>query len=413
MNPLVQRVRRHANMGVLFRSRNPGAEARGSNAAATPATDNLTGLPLVRATLFPLPSWVNRNMAAAPAIQTMSSGEDWTSAPLPQPRLSAPAWGSPAMSSPAPAEPRLSEGAGSRAAGSLPLLRSAAAPAPAPMSATPTTPVMRQATSMASAPAMPAPPIRTTASLADPVPVMRTTAPTTPIALAAASTQTLSPDTTQSSAPLPVTASPSQPPAPSPVVMRATESAAAAPSVPTSAPTSSTPPGQAFPVAAPAGPESTLTTEWSRLETIMRLHKERAAEQGAEGGIIPAPPQPETTHLQTMMEKQKRLYSPSRMPPPELRRRAEVLTLSPDEMKGKGDISPTTVSGESPVQRVALGSAATSPPDVTPKPEINAAPTSALPTAAAPESPTAQPFYTRRGRAPHFATRGCTHVCGY
>jgi hypothetical protein len=116
----------------------------------------------------------------------------------------------------------------------------------------------------------------------------------------------------------------------------------------------------------------------------MRLHKERAVEQGAEGGIIPAPPQPETTHLQTMMEKQKRLYSPSRMPPPELRRRAEVQTLSPDELKGKGDASPSSA----PVQRSVTGGTEATPPTATPERAIEEANASRL--AAASETATVQ-----------------------
>ena len=336
-------------MGVLFRTKQAGMNGRGFNAAATPSS--LTGLPLVRATLFPFPSWANGNLGTTPSVQTMplfareprfAAGE---SGSVSRPRLtgtsgpSLPAGPMGATSlTPVTATP-LSLPVG---ATSAPVMRQVAPPTTAVVSPTPAVtrplvaPIGSAASMSAAAPIVPFSPMT-------PLPVSRSAVsgvpslPTAPLtAPEPARRTTVAAPTVMRAAAAPSPASPATP-APAPVM------------VPTT-PVDKT--GQvgsgalSTPGAETDSAEPTLDAEWSRLGKIMRLHRDKAQQEGVQGDVIPAPPLPQTTHFQTMQEKQKRINTPSRMPPPGLRRRADVTMLSPDQMKGQGDM-PTT-SGESP-----------------------------------------------------------------
>lgn len=367
-------------MGVLFRSRDVTGVSRGLNAAAlspSAATSDTIGLPLVRATLPPVSPWSGAVPTPSP-VQTMPAGDQagWATPRVPL----TPTFAETNFADTPRSVPSLTKQPAERKATasqpvtpqpvSLPaVMRQAAAPstsiegsaaAPQPVFTPTVRPIAEPAT------AVPAAPLPTTPSPVAPPATVPTNAaapivPSASIAVPAQSVQR-QPTVSQAAAtPDTVIISTTTPPAAQPI-MRAAAPEAATTSAASAVPATSdmTPPVKTDP--ATSG-EPTLDREWSRLERIMHLHRKRAEEAGAEPGVIPAPPPPaEPTHLQKMEEKQKRIYTPSRMPPPELRRRAEVVTFSPEEAKGKATTAPSTpASSSAPVTPTAQRSALPEP----------------------------------------------------
>lgn len=370
-------------MGVLFRSRDLNGTSRRLNAAATPsAISDTTGLPLVRATLPPVSPWSGamptpspiQTMPAAPAgrvVQRMPLAPPLAETNMPHlepPLPESPAGHGITAAQTAAAQPVSQPGVMRQATAAAPAGGGAAASQSA--FASTTQPVVEPTPSLPIAPAVPLSLSSLTAAPSAPVQTSAAApiVPPTPGMSSAPAVQR-QPAVSQAavtSAPITTVTPPTVPP-----VMRA--------AAPEAATTGTTSGASAAPQAAPSseatpvtGGEPTLDKEWSRLERIMQLHRKKAEEAGAEPGVIPAPPPPaEPTHLQKMEEKQKRIHTPSRMPPPELRRRAEVVTFSPDEAKGKTPTAPSLPTTSSAPMTSAAQRSTAPEPDTTPQPQVS------------------------------------------